>query len=100
MVKELDGAQVRLPGFVLPFEYTASGKISEFPLVPYFGACIRTPAPPPNQIVYVTAGEPVPLAAQWEPILAVGTLRAKSNMNDLGDAAYMLEIDSWETDDG
>lgn len=100
VVNELDGERVRLPGFVLPFEYNASGQITEFLLVPYFGACVHTPPPPPNQIVYVTAPKPVPLGEQWEPIWATGILRAKSNMNDLGDAAYTLEIEAWETYDG
>jgi len=100
VVEELDGARVRIPGFVLPFEYSASGKITEFLLVPYFGACIHTPPPPPNQIVYVTAEKPVDLGDQWNPIWAIGVLRAKSKINDLGDAAYTLEIDGWEVFDG
>ena len=100
VVEALDGVRVRIPGYVLPFEYSASGNIAEFLLVPYFGACIHTPPPPPNQIVYVTAENPVPLGDQWEAIWAIGVLRAKRNMNDLGDAAYTLEIDSWETYQG
>ncbi|MEM8936167.1 MAG: DUF3299 domain-containing protein [Pseudomonadota bacterium] len=100
VVEELDGAHVRIPGFVLPFEYSASGNIREFLLVPYFGACIHTPPPPPNQLVYVTAEKPVPLGEQWDAIWATGVLRATRNMNDLGNAAYTLEIKSWETYDG
>jgi hypothetical protein len=100
VVEELDGARVRIPGYVLPFEYVESGKISEFLLVPYFGACIHTPPPPPNQIVYVVAEAPVALGRQWDAIWAVGVLRARSNINELGDAAYTLEIESWETYDG
>lgn len=100
VVKELDGARVRIPGFVLPFEYTEAGMVTEFLLVPYFGACIHTPPPPPNQLVYVTAKTPAALGDQWEPIWATGVLRAKSHMNDLGDTAYTLEIESWETYDG
>ncbi len=100
VVEELDGARVRIPGYVLPFEYVESGKISEFLLVPYFGACIHTPPPPPNQIVYVVAETPVALGKQWDAIWAVGVLRARRNINDLGDAAYTLEIESWETYDG
>lgn len=99
VVEALDGARVRIPGYVLPFEFSESGKISEFLLVPYFGACIHTPPPPPNQIVYVKAKTPIALSDQWEAIWAVGVLRAKSNMNDLGNAAYTLEIETWETFD-
>ena len=100
VVEEFDGQLVRIPGFVLPFEFSASGEISEFLLVPYFGACIHVPPPPPNQLVYVTADAPADLSRQWEPIWAVGVLRTKSHMNDLGDAAYTLELQRWESYDG
>ncbi len=97
VVEELDGVRVRIPGYVLPFEFSESGKVTEFLLVPYFGACIHTPPPPPNQLVYVTAEHPLELGKQWDAIWAVGVLRTKSKMNDLGDAAYTLEIEAWET---
>jgi hypothetical protein len=100
VVEELDGKLVRIPGFVLPFEYSKSGKISEFLLVPYFGACIHTPPPPPNQMVYVTAEKPANLGQQWNAIWAIGILRTQKHLNDLGDAAYTLEIQQWETYDG
>lgn len=99
VVEELDGARVRIPGYVLPFEFAEAGQISEFLLVPYFGACIHTPPPPPNQLVYVTSETPMTLGNQWDAIWAVGVLRAKSKMNNLGDAAYTLEIESWESYD-
>ena len=98
--QELDGKLVKVPGFVLPFEYGKSGKISEFLLVPYFGACIHTPPPPPNQMVYVKAEKPTDLGQQWNAIWAVGILRTKKHLNDLGDAAYTLELVSWEDYDG
>ncbi|MEL7487536.1 MAG: DUF3299 domain-containing protein [Pseudomonadota bacterium] len=100
VVEELDGQLVKIPGYVLPFEYSESGKISEFLLVPYFGACIHTPPPPPNQMVYVTAEKPADLGSQWNAIWAIGVLRTKEHLNELGDAAYTLEIQSWETYDG
>ena len=100
VVEALDGKLVRIPGFVLPFEYSESGKITEFLLVPYFGACIHTPPPPPNQMVYVTSKKPADLGKRWNPIWAIGILRAKKNLNDLGDAAYTLEFQQWESFDG
>ncbi|MEM9014037.1 MAG: DUF3299 domain-containing protein [Pseudomonadota bacterium] len=100
VVQELDEKLVRIPGFVLPFEYVKSGKISEFLLVPYFGACIHTPPPPPNQLVYVKAEKPADLGQQWDAIWAIGKLRTQKNLNELGDAAYTLELIRWETYDG
>lgn len=100
VVEELDGELVRIPGFVLPFEYVESGKVSEFLLVPYFGACIHVPPPPPNQMVYVTAEKPTDLGRQWNAIWAIGVLRTQKHLNDLGNAAYTLEIQRWEDYDG
>lgn len=52
MVDELNGQQVRIPGYLLPLE-VSSKKVSDFLLVPSIGACIHVPPPPPNQIIYV-----------------------------------------------
>ena len=52
---KMDGARVRLPGYVVPLE-EVKGELKEFLLVPYFGACIHSPPPPANQIVHVTLG--------------------------------------------
>lgn len=92
-VPELDGKKVRLPGFMLPFEYAEYQKVTEFLLVPYFGACIHAPPPPPNQIVYVVSEKPIKVGDMWAPIWAKGTLRAKKNINDVGSAAYTLELE-------
>ena len=96
VVEELDGKFVKLPGFTLPFEWDATGDIREFLLVPYFGACIHTPPPPPNQMVYVTTDEPVDFVGMWDPVWVIGELRTSSNMNDLGNTAYTLELVGWE----
>jgi hypothetical protein len=88
---ELNGAHVRIPGFVVPLERADDGSISEFFLVPYFGACIHVPPPPPNQIVYVKMrGGASPHSmddAQW----VTGTLHASTKSSALGAAAYTLD---------
>jgi hypothetical protein len=50
--ENLKGQDVRIPGYLLPLE-VSDGKVTEFLLVPYVGACIHVPPPPPNQIVHV-----------------------------------------------
>ena len=67
VVEELDGEQVKIPGFIVPLEVAAGGEISEFLLVPYFGACIHYPPPPSNQIVFVKMEEPITVESQWVP---------------------------------
>lgn len=54
LVERLHGQQVALAGYVVPLDGAGAG-LTEFLLVPYFGACIHSPPPPPNQVVHVLA---------------------------------------------
>jgi uncharacterized protein len=56
---ELNGARVRIPGFVVPLERGRDGLIDEFFLVPYFGACIHVPPPPTRSCTSRCAPAPV-----------------------------------------
>ncbi|MEM8799140.1 MAG: DUF3299 domain-containing protein [Pseudomonadota bacterium] len=96
VVEALNDQKVRLPGFIVPLEYTADRMVSEFLLVPYFGACLHSPPPPPNQIVFVDAAEPIVLESLWKPIWTQGTLVTEKKLNGLGDAAYTLRLEGWE----
>jgi hypothetical protein len=89
----LDGAEVRLAGFVVPLE-RAGNALREFLLVPYFGACIHVPPPPPNQIVLVRYPQGVALDDIYAPLWVSGTLQVEPVSNDLADAAYALDADS------
>ena len=90
-VEALDGETVEIPGFIVPLDGTGAN-LRSFLLVPYFGACIHTPPPPPNQIVYVTVDTELAEIDLWEPQWARGTLSAKRADTDLGDAAYTLSL--------
>lgn len=70
---DYEGKTIRMPGYLLPLDIT-EGKVTEFLLVPWVGACIHTPPPPPNQIVYVKATEPWEVRSQWEPVYVEGTM--------------------------
>lgn len=52
LLDDLDGREIRIPGYALPLELSGT-TVTEFLLVPYVGACIHSPPPPPNQIVQV-----------------------------------------------
>jgi hypothetical protein len=91
VVEALDGKQVKLPGFVVPLEMDAT-QMSEFLLVPYFGACIHTPPPPANQTVYVRTGEGQAYRGEmFDVVWVVGTLRIERVASELGHAGYTLE---------
>jgi hypothetical protein len=96
VVDAWDGQTVRLPGFIVPLEGDEK-TVSEFLLVPYFGACIHVPPPPSNQIVHVTTGgAPVPFAGMWDAVHVTGHMRTKHFSNDLADAGYSMEAISIE----
>ena len=90
VVRELDGRKIRLPGFVVPLDFEGT-EISEFLLVPYFGACIHVPPPPSNQIVYVKTVASYPLQGLFDPVWVTGKIRTDAYPNDLGDAGYTLQ---------
>ncbi len=71
IVTKLDGKLVRIPGYALPLESTATS-ITEFLLVPTVGACIHTPVPPANQMIYVKVNDTYTIHKLYEPIWVIG----------------------------
>ena len=88
---EYDGQDVSLPGFIVPLEYDEDQEVTEFFLVPYFGACIHVPPPPPNQIVYVSFPEGIAVESIQEPFVVDGRLSTGITSNDVALAAYRIE---------
>ncbi|KLV02470.1 hypothetical protein ABT56_21505 [Photobacterium aquae] len=88
--KELNGSKVKIPGFVIPLEGDDK-RITEFLLVPYFGACIHVPPPPPNQIVYVKFPQGAPIQELWDVIYVIGTLKTHTVSHELAETGYLLE---------
>ena len=86
----LDGARVRLPGYLVPLEETAAGH-TEFLLVPYFGACIHTPPPPANQIVMVVPAKPAVGFRSMDTVWVNGVLKATRSNTAMGSSGYRLE---------
>ena len=93
---KLDGALVKIPGFIIPLSGGVGG-VTSFLLVPYVGACIHTPPPPPNQIVFVGAQTPWPNDQLWDPVWVTGTLKAQATSTDLAEVGYMLDAQKIET---
>ena len=93
VVESLDGKRVKIPGFVVPIEGDGK-KLSEFLLVPYYGACIHVPPPPANQTVYVRVPKGgAQIRKAFDAVWITGTLSAKSFDSDLATAGYQLEAE-------
>jgi len=95
VVAELDGKRVRIGGYVVPLDFDAT-KIKEFLLVPFVGACIHVPQPPPNQIIYVKAGEGFEITGQFDPVYVTGTLKTARQFTGLAATGYTMEADRVE----
>ena len=95
-LSQLIGKSIKIPGFAVPlegddgFEY-----IEEFLLVPYFGACIHVPPPPPNQVIHVILDKSVHfeklLYAVWiTGIIEIGEYFLEGS-SDFGQQTYDTE---------
>ena len=78
----LNNKKVELSGYSLALSLN-EGKIKEFLFVPYIGACIHSPAPPPNQILFVKSSKLVKIDDSFEALTIKGVLKIKQNKNKL-----------------
>jgi len=92
VVSEMDGKNVRVPGFIVPIEFEAENLVTEFFLVPYFGACFHKPPPPPNQTIYVTSPKPIEYESIYDPVWIMGVIKTKQQGNDIATAAYSIDF--------
>lgn len=86
---DLDGAEITLAGYMIPLEFTSEG-VTDFVLVPFVGACIHVPPPPPNQIVFVRSDNPWPQGNLWDALLVTGQLKAQRMTTDVAQVGYEL----------
>lgn len=91
---QLSGKRVSIPGFMVPLEDDLD-HVSEFLLVPYAGACIHVPPPPPNQIVYVKMDRNSQVQVTFtDPIQVTGTLQISTVQSPYGAVSYDLSGES------
>jgi hypothetical protein len=90
----LNGKEISIPGFMVPFEDDADN-VSEFLLVPFAGACIHVPPPPPNQMIYVKMPKGKTTKFPWtDPISVTGKLHITTVDSPYGDVSYTLDSES------
>lgn len=92
VVDDYDGKTVTLSGYVIPLDYTANG-IETFMLVPFVGACIHVPPPPPNQLVFVTTDEPFMVRGLFEPFTVTGEFGTATTTTELAQVGYFMKAD-------
>jgi hypothetical protein len=91
----LDGAYIKMPGFIIPIDVSTAG-VTSFVLVPYVGACLHTPPPPPNQLVFVTSKTPWPSDNLWEAVWVTGQMQHEIQATEVAETGYVLKADEME----
>lgn len=92
IVESMNGRAIKVPGFIVPLEFNEEQKVTEFFLVPYFGACIHVPPPPPNQIIFVKAENGIEQQELYEPFWLEGVVKTEVSERELGTSAYTMEL--------
>lgn len=90
VVDGLEGARMRIPGFVVPLEGDGR-EIHEFLLVPYFGACIHVPPPPANQLIHVVPDQPIAASLNMQPVWVSGVMHIERMDSEMGVAGYQMQ---------
>jgi len=81
---------------VVPVEFEEGNLVTEFFLVPYFGACFHQPPPPPNQTIYVVSKKPIKFESIYDPVWVMGVINTEQTGNDIATAAYKMDINRLE----
>lgn len=91
----MQGRRGRIAGFVVPLERRGD-KVTEFLVVPYFGACIHTPPPPANQIILAKSSKPLAGVTMMTPLWVQGTFSIVRADTGMGYAGYRLTVERIE----
>lgn len=90
--ESLDGQVVRLEGYIVPLEVASNGKVTEFFLAAYVGACIHVPPPPPNQMVYAKVAARQGPGSMYDAYAVTGVIRTHGKTAGLGGSAYTMDV--------
>ncbi|WP_051282695.1 DUF3299 domain-containing protein [Silanimonas lenta] len=95
-VPAMNGVRGKVPGYLVPIAFDDQQRVTEMFLVPYFGACIHVPPPPPNQLIYIKPKHPVELGQLWDAYWVHGTLRTELVSNAMATSAYAMDLERLE----
>jgi hypothetical protein len=92
LLEMIAGTNVKIAGYMVPLD-DGFQEVNEFLLVPTAGACIHTPPPPGNQIVYavMSTGQPAKVDLIYS-VWACGKLEIGSTESPYGAAGFKLGV--------
>ena len=92
LLEMIAGTNVKIAGYMVPLD-DGFQEVNEFLLVPTAGACVHTPPPPANQIVYATmsTGRPAKVELIFS-VWACGKLEIASTESPYGAVGFRLGV--------
>lgn len=96
VVAEMNNKAIRIAGFIVPLEFNDKKAMTQFFIVPYFGACIHVPPPPPNQIVLVNYPRGLQIDELYRPYWILGVLKTSITKKNMGTSAYTIDMQKHE----
>ena len=97
-VASMHGRKVRIPGYVVPIDLDDQQRMRSFFLVPYYGACIHVPPPPPNQLIYAELDAAIEVPSMWEVQWLTAELQISRVDADIASSSYRAvsaQIEPW-----
>jgi len=91
VVESFNNQQIRIPGFIVPVDFDDNQMTTRFFLVPYFGACIHVPPPPPNQIILVDYPQGIKVNELYDAFQISGLLKTSLFQHEMATSAYLLD---------
>lgn len=100
----IDDQPIKIMGYLLPIDYTSDNQVNRFLLVPFVGACMHVPPPPPNQVIYVEPASPIDDPGLFAKVWLEGTIRQQPSShvlfrvdgNQRVDVSYTLDLTAIE----
>lgn len=91
-VNSLDSQMISISGFIVPIDFYEDKSIKNLFFVPYFGACIHFPPPPPNQMLFAKIGRGFIDFDFTQAYTLTGNINIGLFEDPMGTSAYTLDI--------
>jgi len=88
----VNNAPIKIPAFIVPLGFDDEQNVTQFFMVPYYGACIHLPPPPPNQTIFVNYPKGLKLESLYDAYWVSGIIKTSLVENETAIAAYSMDV--------
>jgi uncharacterized protein len=90
-LKSYNGKDVRVPGFIVPLDFSEAREVSEFLLTPAYPGCMHVPPPTPAQTILVKMVKGSKAKMTWGPVWVTGKLKlVLEKKSGYGEASFEM----------